>query len=197
MPPVFPLLVLLLIGAVAVMVNPHLVWKANSWRYRNPEHNEPSDMAYGAYQVSAAVMLVAVIALMASLPWQRDSPPRPPVEAQASPSPEYEPFEASRQDVTTTTTDAGRIRAYSVDEQTVTVYIRRGLCASAQVPPTAEEEEERVVISYAWCDPDRAEPTIAHTVELDEPLEDREVVDTDGEPLRACGPDEVRQSCPL
>ena len=201
------LCLLLLIGAVAVMMRPELVWKANSWRFKYPEHNEPSDAAYVAYQVSAIVTAIAVIVMMGFLAQQLPSR-SPQSEASLSaapspsPSPEYEPFAASREAVTTSTTDAGRFRAYSVDGQTVTVYIRRGLCASAQVPPTVEEDGERVVISYAvglshvWCDRDR-EATIAETVTLDEPLGDREVVDTDGGPLQACGPDEVRQTCPL
>ncbi|GAA1452857.1 DUF6199 family natural product biosynthesis protein [Nocardiopsis tropica] len=196
-----PLLLLLLVfmaGAVAVLINPRLVWRMNSWQYRNPEYNEPSDAAYTGYRIGAVVMMFAIVVMLGAVwePQRQDSP-----QAAGAPEPTPSPTPASRQEVTATVSDAGRIRAYSVSGETaLTVHIYLGECTSGHVPASAREEDETVTISFAvgvddvWCDPER-DSLIEHTTELDEPLGGREVVDTDGEPIPPCGEEEQRR-CP-
>lgn len=58
----------LLIAAVPLalwgMINPRSQWRVlQSWRYRRPEMNEPSEAAYGFTRVASGILLVLIVAV--------------------------------------------------------------------------------------------------------------------------------------
>lgn len=57
----FLFIVLVLILAANAIAPRTLWWTLSSWRYRNPDANEPSDSAFMAGRIVAIVLLIAVI----------------------------------------------------------------------------------------------------------------------------------------
>lgn len=70
-------IVILLVGipvGLFMLFKPRAVWWAlQSWKYRNPEANEPSDAAYAMSALSGLMVIVAVV-IIAVLAWTRPDP---------------------------------------------------------------------------------------------------------------------------
>jgi hypothetical protein len=60
-----PMAFLLILMLLPIAISPQTVWRVlQSWKYKNPEHNEPSDDVYMLERVSAIVVIVILVGII-------------------------------------------------------------------------------------------------------------------------------------
>ncbi|AFR07301.1 DUF6199 family natural product biosynthesis protein [Nocardiopsis alba] len=60
MGPLYVLLGVIALWYVIVLIEPRVVWYVQSWKYRDPEQNEPSDTYFAMHRLGAIVMLILI-----------------------------------------------------------------------------------------------------------------------------------------
>jgi hypothetical protein len=64
-PSVKPLAVLLILMLLPLAISPRTVWRVlQSWKYKNPEQNEPSDDLYMLERVSSIGVIVILVGII-------------------------------------------------------------------------------------------------------------------------------------
>lgn len=87
-------IIILLVGipvGLFMLFKPRAVWWAlQSWKYKNPEANEPSDASYAMSALSGLLVIVAVV-IIAVLAWTRPDPSDRSTSSSTSASSSYTP----------------------------------------------------------------------------------------------------------
>lgn len=189
---------------VAVAVNPRIAWRLKALQYRDPEANYPSTLWFAGQRVGGVVIAAVSIAVWATL-WEPAPPPEAEVqpEAAATPSPQQEEaadLGSGWKTLTDASAPQGRISGYELlAEDRIQVHAWLGHCYSGTNPlvVSVEEDTDTVIVSAGYrahdiycIEGEQVGGMADATVDLDEDLGDRTVVDIAGEPLVSYGTDE-------
>ncbi|WP_159943482.1 MULTISPECIES: DUF6199 family natural product biosynthesis protein [unclassified Nocardiopsis] len=186
---IFLMMIVAIIGAVVILINPEVAWHLRSWQYRDPEANYPSDAWFAMQRVAAGVMLVVCLVVLSQL-WESPSPSSEERTA-ASPAQEASPTPTSeRRTLTTMLTLDGRIYGYTPTDHGILLYVDTGHCASDPLVEATEEADAirlqvQVDVGELWCSSEN-DVLSRHPVDLEEPLGDRRVRDSEGSAVRLC-----------
>ncbi len=95
MGPVYVIALLVIVpGLLWGAISPRSQWRAlSAWQYRNPDANEPSDLAYGLARLSNIVTLVIIVVVGFALAGKDEPEQRP--SADRSPSPDLSTSQAT------------------------------------------------------------------------------------------------------
>lgn len=182
---------------ILVVCKPEVHWRLQAWQYRDPEANYPSDTWFLMQRLSGVVLIIVSLMLwgqLAALMSAGSSTDQADASEESSASAEPQSRSESHT-LTATQGEAGRISGYTMDaEDELTVYIRLDSCAFPNVSARAEESEDTITLTaraetnQVYCkDEDAPSRLLREEVTLDEPVGDREVVDSDGTTVYLCG----------
>ncbi|WP_435108030.1 DUF6199 family natural product biosynthesis protein [Nocardiopsis synnemataformans] len=182
------LLVLMMLMALVLVVRPQVAWTLRAWQYRDPEANYPSDLWFSLHRAGAVALIVFCLVLWAQW-WQPALSTSEQAEASATEEPSAEPS-PEEHILTTMSTIEGRIHDYAPTDTGLVDYIEAGRCTA---DPTVRVSEEGDTVSLwvrisqhdRWCgqEPD---DFLEHTVDLEQALGERRVVDTAGSGVHLC-----------
>ncbi|MFY7068954.1 DUF6199 family natural product biosynthesis protein [Nocardiopsis changdeensis] len=192
------ILTILIVCGLVLAIYPQLAWHLKSWQYRDPEQNYPSDLWFFTQRMAGGAMVV--MGVVGFVLWNPAPPAEDPTAAEpsasASPSettPRAGDLAPTRHLLTDASTPEGRLSGYTlVGEDRIEVRAWLGHCSSGSDPlsVTVQEDEETVTVHAVYfsntflCGQGEEHGGETSTlVDLEAPLGDRTVVDTDGEPL--------------